>query len=403
MNAEKQGSSAPHGPGRDPATTEVIKGLGFGFVRHFLVVILGSAGMMAGIGGFLIWHFGMDVSVEGEGIIEPRSRHLVRSEISGIIRKIAVRQGQRVAAGEELVVLDGEEWRTEFHKVEKDLEVNRSRRIEIALQMEQERDILQAEVARTRLEVEAAALYLEKVRAEQELYSSSGLLSEGRLRKPLEELVPVRQDVVALHQRQAELQLAEQRLQAVESRQQEIRTLEKGSEKLRQDKALLHYHLARTTICAPAAGIVLTGNLEKRVGDQIQAGESILELAGMGQWQARIMVRETDLPKVKMRQPARLYVRAFPHLEYKIFSGQVEEVSVEPAPDGKGYSVKVSIADPQVRDRGQVYSLACGMSADVRIVVEQGRIAELLWRRLLRNLGEVSRQEIFVGKARAAL
>ena len=72
---------------------------------------------------------------------------------------------------------------------------------------------------------------------------------------------------------------------------------------------------------------------------------------------------------------------------------------MEPAADGTGYPVKVSIADPEVTDGARVYSLAYGMSADVRIVVEQGRIAELLWRRLLRSLGEVSRRDIFTGAA----
>ena len=47
----------------------------------------------------------------------------------------------------------------------------------------------------------------------------------------------------------------------------------------------------------------------------------------MSGWQARVTVGERDVPRVKTGQRVRLYIHAFPHLEYNIFSGRVEEVS----------------------------------------------------------------------------
>ena len=269
MMVEKQGLSTSRDAVRDPESARAFKDMGFVFVRYFLVLILASTSLAAGVAGFLVWHFGMDVSVEGTGVLEPRGRHLIKSEVNGIIQQIETGQGRRVAAGEQLVVLDSEEWRTDLRKAEKDLEVNRSRGVEIEVRMGRERDILQAEVARARLGVEGAALYLERVRLEQQIYSGDVLLPAGHSRKPLEELVSVRQGVVELQQRQAELRLRQQRLRGVEAGWQEIRTLEKVREILLQDRDLLQHRLERTIICAPVGGTVLTRDLEKRIGDRI--------------------------------------------------------------------------------------------------------------------------------------
>ncbi len=384
---------------RKAEPADLFGGTGFGFVRHFLQLILLGVLALAAMGGLLSWHFGMDVSVEGKGMVEPRSLRLVKTEISGILREVSVRQGQRVSAGQRLMALDGEEWKTELRKVEKDLEINDSRRAEIEVGMERERAIRRAEMAKARLEMELVALQLDQVRAEQQLYSGANSLAARLTRKPLEELLPVRQGKAVLQQKEAELHLSAERLQAVEGRQQEIRTLERLHEKLLQDRALLQYRLARTVIHAPVAGTVLTGDLHLRRGDRVQAGEALLELAELNGWQAEIVVQEADLPKVQIGQGVKLYIDAFPHMEYKVFTGAVDGVSIEPMADGRGYPVKVSIADPEVRNEERMYSLAYGMSATARIVVDRGRIAALLWSRILRSLGHIGQHDFYINEA----
>lgn len=374
-------------------------GMGFGFVRRFLQSILLGVLALGTAGGLLSWYFGMDVCVEGEGVVEPRSRRLVKTEISGIVREIIAGQGQQVGAGQRLVVLDGEEWQTELRKVEKDLEVNDSRRAEIEIGIQREKAIRRAEVAMVRLERELVALQLEQVRAEQNLYAGASSLIARLTRKPLEELLPVRRSKAVLDQKEAELRLSAQRLLAVEGRRQEIRTLERLHEKLLQDRSLLQYRLARTVIRAPVAGTVLTGDLQKRRGDRVQAGEALLELAELNGWQAEIVVQEADLPKVRVGQKVKLYIDAFPHMEYKVFSGGVNGVSIEPMAGGRGYPVVVSIADPEVGNAGKIYSLAYGMSVNARIIVDRGRIAALLWSRIMRSLGHIAQHDFHTNEA----
>ena len=312
---------------------EDFHGPGFRFVRSFLLVILVVAGVLLALAGLLSWHFSMDMTVESKGIIEPRHRHRIKAEIAGIIQQIHVRQGHQVERGQPLVTLDDTDWRIQLQKAEKDLEINQSQQRAIQQQMAQERNIRQAEIAHAQREVEMMRIQLEQVVAEQTIYSAS-LLPASVVRQPLDQLLPVRLGNAWLGHAEAELDESQQRLQAVEGRTAELQTLEKQREKIEQERLRLENRLAKTTIRAPAAGTVLTGQLEQRVGDRLQEGETVLEVAQTDEWQARIMVKETDLPKIEIGQLARLYVNAFPHMEYKVFEGTGER-GVGYADDGK--------------------------------------------------------------------
>ena len=116
----------------------------------------------------------------------------------------------------------------------------------------------------------------------------------------------------------------------------------------------------------------------------------------MGNWQAHLLVSENDIPVVKLHQPVRLFVNAFPHMEYKVFEGKVNEISARPyagvaSAESIVYPIKVSVQDPQVLYSDEIYSLAYGMGVEGRIVVERGRVIGLLWRRLLRSVGNAGR------------
>ena len=383
--------------GYSNALAEEFQGPGFRFVRAFLLVILLLVVILLALAGFLSWYFSMDVTVEGKGVIEPQHRYLVKARITGIIKQIHVQTGQQVQAGDLLVTLDDTEWRTELAKIEADLEINQSRMREIEVAMQQERTIRQAEVTQAKLEWERMQFELERIVAEQTL-SSNGTLFP---RRPLEELMPVRQAQAMLKQREAGLALARQRLRAVDGRRQEIMTLEKLDGKLEQDRLQLQHQLECSAIRAPMTGTVLTDALEYRQGDHLQAGEAVLEIAEMEKWQVKIMIQEVDKPKVREGQIVKLYVNAFPHIEYQIFSGAVAEVPSKPesdmATDGVVvYPVKVAIQDAQVTNGEKVYSLAYGMSSDAKIVVERGRIIEIIWRKLLRGAGKMGKHNFHV-------
>lgn len=394
----------PHpgnGKAVQPDTPETYRGLGFGFVRRFLLALLATVGLLIALTGLLLHGVGMDIVVEGKGAIEPAGRRQVKAEIPGTIRKVCVTQWQRVIAGDTLLTLDEAEWRTELEKAGRELAANRSRRAEVEIQIAQDREVQRAEVVSADMAARSAALQLEQAEREYRLYYDLyPRLPGGGSRPPVESLLPLRMRRAALQRVEADQRRAEVRLRAVEGRRQEIETQARLAEKLEQDCALLRHRLDQSVIRAPSAGTVLTGDLERRVGDRLQAGEAVLELSDLTGWEARVRVREADIPKVRPGQPARLYVTAFPHLEYRTFEGVVAEIPARPAPESVQagsplYPVRVAIRDPGVSDGGRAYSLACGMQLDARIAVDRGRIADLLWRRLLRAAGKIGPRDFY--------
>ena len=401
---EHRSNRTGNGRADPPERPTEFQGPGFRFVRYFLLSILLMVGLLLTLVGALSRHMGMEVTVEAQGRIEPASRCLVKATLSGIIISVHAEQWQQVVEGDRLVTLDDSEWKAKLRKLDADLKVNQSRKAEIETRIRQDRAVLQAEVDRADAEIKTVTLQLEQVRKEYQLYYALYSPANGRPRAPIEDLLPIRLRQSVLQKAESDRERATRRLRAIAGREQEVQTLEKLREKLEQDRLLLIDRLTRTVIHAPVSGTVLTADLHRRVGDYLQAGETLLELSKLEGWRAEVGVHEIDLPRVKPGQPVRLYVNAFPHMEYKIFTGTVEETPAKPATESLQtgtplYPVKVSIHDPEVRDGDRTYSLAYGMGVEARIVVDRGRIVDLLWRQLLRTAGKVVRHDFYLKDA----
>lgn len=368
-------------------------GLGFAFVRGFLWWMLAIFAVLLGVMAFLSWYFAMDISVRASGQIRPAAHRQVKVAIGGIIREIWVREGDRVAVGETLAVLDDAEWRLRQAKLARELAANRLRVDEVKARFSEDRQLRQLAAKRARVELHQSTLGLEQVRAEQQV-GAVGLLScYGWKRKPLAELWPVRQARAVVGQRRADLAEAVARLQLVDGQLRELKSLAVAYAELLQDQAYLTRQLAQTVILAPDDGVVLTRDIAKRVGDQIGAGEILLEIAAGEGWVAEVAVAERDLPRVEIGQWTRVYVEAYPHMEHRIFDGAVRAMGQERAVGG-GYPVRVALDDSALLTG--VYRLAPGMQVEARIVVERGRIAELAWVRLMRSLGKVHKGDLYV-------
>ena len=173
------------------------------------------------------------------------------------------------------------------------------------------------------------------------------------------------------------------------------------NQKLREDQHMLLRRIENTVIFAPISGTVLTGDLERRVGDHLQMGEAVMELARLGDWQAKVMIKETEIHKVKVGQLVNLFVNAFPHMEYKIFEGVVTEiaaqpVSANPSQEVQVYPVKITLSNPKVSVNSNTYSLAYGMSVEAKIAIEKGRILDLIWNRFLRTAGKIPEYDFYI-------
>ena len=212
-------------------------------------------------------------------------------------------------------------------------------------------------------------------------------------------MLPIRLRQTALHRADAEIERIDKRIDAIASRRLEIRTLIRQREKLESDRAYLDRQLARTTLYAPIGGIVLTGDLQQRIGDRIQPGDPLLELANPDDWQVRLHVSEIDIAKIQIDQPVRLYVNAFPHMEYRIFDGRITRYAPKPVssgPEAQGvYPVYATIDDPHISDGNRSYTLHYGQSVEAKIVIERGRIIDLIWKKIMKTAGRATRHNFY--------
>ncbi len=276
----------------------------------------------------------------------------------------------------------------------------------LVAELQRERDVLETEIARAEVEYETAQLQLEQVRQEYQIYRKYAPYREdGSVRPPVDTLIPIRVHQKRVQRGEVEIERAKRQLAALDNRKQELGTLEKMYEKLQVSHRLVKTRLEQMKIYAPVSGTVLTRDLDKREGDRIEAGEAVIELAELHSWQAEVMIQEVDIPKVKEGHKVRIYVNAFPHMEYKIFEGRVTDVPRKPeliTPMGAGlvpggmstvYPVKISVIDPHLSD-GEC-PLAYGMGVEAKIVTERGPIVDLLWKKFLKTVGKIGRPEIY--------
>lgn len=384
-------------------------GMGFRFVRYFLLIILCVVGSMVALIGLLGWHLGMEITVEGQGRVQPSARCEVKAQRAGLIQTVHVQHGQAVEQGDLMLTLDDADLRTELAQLEQERAMNQSRREALTVELQRERAVLETEIERAEVAHQTAQLQLDQIRKEYQIYHKYlPFRLDGSARPPVDTLIPVRLHQMRVAGAKVEIERAKRRLVALDNRKQELKTMAQMDEKLRVSYRLLKTQLAQMQIRASVSGTVLTRDLEKRVGDRILAGEAVIELAALDGWQARVMIQEVDIPKVKAGQRVRLYVNAFPHMEYKVFEGEVTDVPRKPEaalPLGAGllpsggagatYPVTMRVIDPHVSDGKSVYSLAYGMGVDAKIVTERGPIVNLLWRKFLKTVGKIGRPEIY--------
>lgn len=365
-----------------------------GLAGTLLWWLLLAAGGLAVAVVWLSWHYGTFVTIQGSGTIVPGKRRQVKAAAGGILAEVRVTQGERVSADAILACLNMDEWRADLEKATQDLEINRHQAEQLRAELRSERALRRRERDRCRIHLEESQLQLERLRSEARLESQSPLLGDWP-RVPFLERVPVRQQLARIQNRRVQLDMAEQQLAALADRRLELERLVRVKAKLAQDSAMAAQRLAQTIIRAPAAGTVLTDGLPDRVGDRLQAGEVLLELAPLDSWYADVTVSQRDVMRAAVGQNVRLFVEAFPHLQYKVFTGTVTSVSLEPAGNPAGYRTRVRIQDPTVQDRERTHSLTYGMGASAEIVVDRGRIMELLWRRFLRRAGRSSQRKLY--------
>jgi HlyD family secretion protein len=238
----------------------------------------------------------LEAIVSASGKIDPKKIVNISAQTMGRVTKLAVKEGDRVKAGQFLLQIDP-----------------------IAAQSAVRRD--EASVAGARTGLEQARVSLQSAQANldlarQQMKRQQDLWAGGLTTRE------------TLDRTQAEVDVRESELRA---REQEIRTRE---EQVRQQEAGLvssQHQLAQSRFESPFDGIVTRRNVEEGenvvVGTMNNAGTVLLTVADMSVIEAEVEVDETDIPLVRFGQPAKVTIDA---IEGKTFTGHVTEIGNSP-------------------------------------------------------------------------
>ena len=134
-----------------------LKGLGFDISRYVLLGLLIVFGLLIALTMIFGWHLGLEITVDAQGIVNPSRNFTVKSWQTEILKTILFRQGQGIGVDELLAEIEDQETRAELEKIDLEMEVQYSRLYELELKMHRERKVLEAQIRRTREEVETAA------------------------------------------------------------------------------------------------------------------------------------------------------------------------------------------------------------------------------------------------------
>ena len=248
--------------------------------------------------------------VSASGKVQPKRQVNISANQMGRVTRLAVEEGQHVKAGQFLLEID-------------------PRQLEGQLQRGQASvAAAQSGLAQARVSVSAAETSLEQAKvtlelSQQNLKRQQDLWKDGlTTRESLERA----QNEVAV--REAEVKRSQQDIRA---RQQEIETRE---QQIKQEQASLsqtRYNLTQIIIESPMDGIVTRRNIEEGetavVGTMNNAGSPLLTIADMSVLEAEVEVDETDIPFIKLGQPAKITVDA---VEDRTFRGRVTEIGNSP-------------------------------------------------------------------------
>ena len=406
-----------------------------------LPVLLGAATAFAFFGGLGGWAATAPLAgaaVAPATVVPDGSRRTVQHLEGGIVRRILVRDGDRVVAGQPLVELDPTRSSSEHGTLRarrwglaaaearllaeqagagsvdfpEDLLASAEVESAVAAVLDTERErfrsrraaladkeaVLREKVNQSRAEIgghEAASRSADRQLAlvKEEAGAIAKLLAQGLERKP--RLLALKRTAAQLEGAKAESQAsiararqaiaeAEQQIRALSSERAEAAPAElaearRGLAGVEEQLAAASDRLARTLVLAPVAGTVLSLKA-KTPGGVLAPGAAILDLVPADDGlllEAR--VRPADIDEVHAGLKAQVHLLAYKSRDMRRIEGEVREVSADRLTDPKtaeAYFTARILVDPADLPAG--VRLAPGMPAEALIVTAERTLLSYL-------------------------
>ncbi|WP_052052520.1 HlyD family type I secretion periplasmic adaptor subunit [Halomonas salina] len=407
--------------------------------RHRLVGLALVLVCVLGFGGWAV-SAELAVSVIAPGRVEVASfKKTVQHLEGGIVRRIAVDEGDRVEEGQTLLVLDptqvesrlqiarsqflinraaetrlmaeqaGDERLTfpdeladaespriaQLEAVQRGLFLSRREALEGALasleeQSEQLRQRIEGREAMIRVSREQLASLREDAEAYRSLFKD-GLGDNRRLRELEREVLQYqgeieqhRTEIARLRSQISENEL-KKRVRVEEFRQEvgeRLRETRRQIADAEERMTALRDQRRRTVVEAPAAGTVVGLAVHTR-GAVIEPGTTLLEIVpGGGDFVVEARVDDRDIDSVYPGQSAEIRFSAFNRRRSKLLDGTVQRVSADSFTDERSgqryYEVRVRVSEAERQSMPDAMRLQAGMPAEVRLQTASRTFASYL-------------------------
>jgi multidrug resistance efflux pump len=347
--------------------------------RHALRTVVAFVLVLALAGVASAVFFEMDVSFDATGVIEQRRVWPVRPRQAGLVSAIAVGSGDTVHQEQVIAMLDSSEAASAIRSVSDQLRLER----------QDLRKATEALPLNSRMAVEKVA------EAEANLLRSRARLREGlidlsmtgEVDSTLKRYVAgtsTRIDLLLadVHTAEAGVRAARIALEAARLDSMDIARRRIELERLLGDSLNALARQERLRIRAPAFGIILTDDVQRLVGSQLQAGESFMEVADSQGWRVVMQIAERDVQEVRVGQLASIELPAIRELDGRRLYGRVESVSAQPVGSGPDKSESTSYRaiislNPAQSDSVGPTLLRRGYSVRGKIITRRGRIGVL--------------------------
>ncbi|HEU0014102.1 MAG TPA: efflux RND transporter periplasmic adaptor subunit [Longimicrobium sp.] len=384
------------------------------FVKRAVSVMFGSLLLLIGSGLLITFLVRMDVTVKGNGTLEPVRIWPVRAQSAGPIRDVLVRTGDTVSQGQPMLRLDELTLQAQLDGLEaqyRSARIDRDRAVASA-PLERQQQVQKLDRARSRLTTTRATL-LQRMVEHGVGTNVDSLLAAYRPGQH----VMLDQAVGEVRSAEADIRLsgAEADMLTLKSfdREKSAAEMQRLEVQIREARERLN----RAAIVSPIHGVVLTEQIERLAGSYTREGEQLLEVADLAEWRVTMMVPERQIHKIKVGDLVKVEVQAFDQKDRDHLRGRVIHVASDPgggspgagagagaggggagggmpgggapggAAGGGGGSYRVVAAlDRGQLDRAGLQKFRRGYSVKVYVVTRSGRIIDLLLNRVREKL-----------------
>lgn len=387
-------------------------------------VIVGGIAFCLAFGAWAAWGQIEEVGHAQGRLVPQGETYKIHPVQFGKVTSIAVKEGQKVKAGQVLVKLDTQLDKIEVERLQQMLAADNRQLSQMQAMLDKTRAEAETQLAIIKANAQAqkeaiaqaqskanttsqllSQLEADKLDYEERLARLKPLEQQGAIAKEslfeAEQAISDRQRVIT--QSQGELQQAQaqtNQLQAellqkqAEADQAQLQVKEKIQQlemeitqltaKITDTENLLNSaqtQLAYKFLYAPVDGLISSLNI-KNVGEVVQPSQTIAEMTPRNTplvLAARLPNREAGF--VKLGMPVQVKFDAYPYQDYGVVPGKVKSVSPDTKPDerlGAVYQVEIELERNYVTSNHQNINFKPGQTATADIIIRRRRIADLL-------------------------